>query len=170
MLQQLVPPGPIRVMTRPSAMTRIVRRICFRYRKAIRGVEDFDTPIEVIERRESPRIPVGIPFLLQPVRFAGRTAYSDGDAPMVAVTRDISNRGIGFQCDGHLACRHCLAEFDACDETVIQMILEVRWSKRESRFSTVAGTRIVGVVMMESPADSAPTSEESDFPDPIPAS
>jgi hypothetical protein len=100
-----------------------------------------------LERRRSNRTPLDVPVYLYPAGEVEGRVQADWQAAAIAVTRDISEHGVGWRHDVRLNCSHVLAEFDLFGEGPVLMLIEVRWQQRKARHSYIAGGRIVGVAM-----------------------
>lgn len=100
--------------------------------------------LELADRREEGRHQISLPFYLFPVEWMDRE--NAGLSPLIAVTRDFSTRGIGFHCDVQVPLEQIVAEFDGYDAGRIRLVLEIRWRRRQSLHSYLAGGRIVSVL------------------------
>jgi len=102
--------------------------------------------LEVADRRERERYEICLPFYLTPF-FQNETLRNCGeDRPFIAVTRDLSPRGIGFRCDEPVPLGHVIAEFDSQQTGCIKLLLEIRWRRRQSLHCYLAGARIERVL------------------------
>ncbi|WP_437222924.1 hypothetical protein SH661x_003001 [Planctomicrobium sp. SH661] len=124
-----------------------VRAICDGYGRACRRLTGRDPrKLEFSERRGSGREGMAIPFYLSVLFQSGERYSKGGDSPIIAVTRDISERGIGFRCDTPIPNCQLIAEFDNPRTGTIRLLLEVRWHRRHSLHCYLAGARIVRVL------------------------
>jgi len=98
------------------------------------------------DRRGATREVADIPFYVSPQYEKTSRPLAGGDLPMIAVTRDLSSRGVGFRCDMPLSGGQLIADFDAQAQGRIRFLLEVRWRRRESLHSYLVGARIVQLV------------------------
>lgn len=97
------------------------------------------------DRRGRPRTVISIPFYLWPVN--GKLPASDTmETPpeQLAITRDLSYRGVSLQSDRQLEHRFYVAEFDCVAEYNVRLLLEVCWRQQRSPHFYVAGCRILG--------------------------
>ena len=65
---------------------------------------------------------------------------------MLAVTKDVSLRGIGFTHDEPLEAQHLLVTFDLLNEESAWLLLEIRWANRGEFSSYMSGGRFLGIV------------------------
>lgn len=99
------------------------------------------------ERRSQFRAQLQIPVVLTPVDWI----LDDEDAVFVCgeeqigVTRDVSPTGIGLTHDHPLGSDAAIVQFDLPDEGPLQLVLDLRWSVRKSRYSFMSGGRVVGM-------------------------
>ncbi len=94
-------------------------------------------------RRVDRRSVIDIPFYLRPVDAKGREILDEHAPAQLAVTRDLSPRGIGLQSDHPLKERYYVAEFDCPRYQSVRFLIEVRWQTRRSPHNYVAGCWIV---------------------------
>ncbi|WP_139228329.1 PilZ domain-containing protein [Planctomicrobium piriforme] len=94
------------------------------------------------DRRSDPRESIAIPFYLSPSSEDGQPTQ----APVIAVTRDLSSRGIGFQCDEPIKGDFFIAEFDSPEAHTARLLLEIRWRQKKSPHHYVAGAHILRVL------------------------
>ena len=104
--------------------------------------------LEYVERRSWERSPVQMPIYVTPAVFDGTHAESleGAESEMLAVTRDVSLRGIGFTHDEPLEAAYAIITFDFLDDETISLLMDVRWSKSESADSYMSGGRFVGII------------------------
>lgn len=103
------------------------------------------------ERRRCRRTQLQIPVVLTPADWGDDDEQSilvSGE-PQVGVTRDISLSGIGLTHDHLLASDAAIVQLDVPGEGALNLVLDLRWSVRKSRFSFMSGGRIVGMVHMD---------------------
>jgi hypothetical protein len=105
-----------------------------------------------VDRRRASREAITIPFYIQSVSQPGDRNVDWSDIAlgpeMIAITRDLSPRGIGFHCDVPILERFYLAEFDSTDDTTVRLLLEVRWVCRKTPHHYIAGGRILRPVYL----------------------
>ncbi len=99
-----------------------------------------------LERRGELRVRFEEPIYLWPVQYAGGLAISSQDQPIIAVTRDISEHGVGFGYDEDIPTDYLVAEFDLFGQGTELLLIEIRWSEKNAPHSYVAGGLIVGSV------------------------
>ena len=89
-----------------------------------------------------------MPIYVTPAVFDGTHAESleGAESEMLAVTRDVSLRGIGFTHDEPLEAAYAIITFDFLDDETISLLMDVRWSKSESADSYMSGGRFVGII------------------------
>jgi len=98
------------------------------------------------ERRQGRRLSAIIPFYLRPLAREGETFVLTSPDSLIAVTRDLSSHGIGFQYDMRLDAPFILAEFDTLQAGPQKLIIEIRWRRRRTRHCYLAGGQVLGVV------------------------
>jgi len=96
-------------------------------------------------RRSVERGAVAMPFYLYPCTSGEASSRDWSGSPLLAVTRDISTRGIGMQCDQPLLRQHYIAEFDCAGQSIC-MLLELRWQLRKCPHYFVAGFRVLHLI------------------------
>ncbi len=99
-----------------------------------------------LERRGELRVRFEEPIYLWPVTYDEDVATSIRDQPIIAVTRDISQHGVGFGYDERIPTDHVVAEFDLFGQGTELLLVELRWSEKNAPHSYVAGGLIVGAV------------------------
>ena len=98
------------------------------------------------DRRLQIRVSTQVPAYLRPARRKGLSVFVDpSESPQLAVTRDVSLDGLGFQHDTLPPRPLFLAEFDVFLEEPLIVLVEVRWCRRTSDWSYTSGGRIAGV-------------------------
>ena len=103
--------------------------------------------LDYIEHRNCVRGPVRMPVYVTPVAFDGRHAQPlehDGRS-MLAVTRDLSLRGIGFTHDEPLHEAYAVVTFDLLDDPPVSVLLEVHWSNLQRGRAYMSGGRFLAV-------------------------
>lgn len=108
-----------------------------------------------IERRNFQRVSLEVPIYLYPVLRIGNRVFGDWKSPVMGVTRDISEHGVGFHYDVAIHSRHVLAEFDLYGAGQVWLLIEFRWHQKKEEYSYVAGGLIVGVAKAGVSGDSA---------------
>jgi hypothetical protein len=105
------------------------------------------------DRRGDPRQPAEIPFYLAPLACAEHGFQVLLEPAVLALTRDLSSQGIGFQCDVPIGARYYLAEFDSGEGEPVALILQVRWRRRRSPHCYLGGAQVLQVCDRESLAE-----------------
>ena len=129
---------------------KILRRIRHSQRLADLNLFGRRTParmLDYIERRDRDRSPVQMLIYVTPAAFDGRNVepLEDGECEMLAVTRDVSLRGVGFTHDEPFQAHYAIVTFDLLDEDAVSLLLEVRWSNLESDNLYMSGGRFLGI-------------------------
>ena len=103
--------------------------------------------IDYLDRREFDRTPVEMPIYLTEVGFDGQQAQPvDGVQPEVlAFTKDVSLRGVGFKHDGPVEADYAVVTFDLLNDEPVSLLLDVRWSNLERGFRYLSGGRFIGI-------------------------
>lgn len=130
---------------------RIVREILRRLKYSVRlidfclfGRRKSARMLEYVERRERDRSRLEMPIYVMPAAFDGQHIEPLEDV-MLAVTRDVSLRGIGFTHDEPLEAEYAVVTFDLMDGDSVSLLLEVRWSNLERAYSYMSGGRFLGI-------------------------
>ncbi len=98
------------------------------------------------DRRIQIRVPTQVPAYLRSAWRKGLTVFADPDtSPQLAVTRDVSLEGLGFQHDVPPPRPMFLAEFDVFENEPLIVLIEVRWCRKTNDWSYQSGGRIAGV-------------------------
>ena len=81
------------------------------------------------------------------VSFDGKLAkvFTDNQGELLAVTKDVSLRGIGFTHDEPFEGNFAIVTFDLIDATPVLLLLDVRWSNLPWKYSYMSGGRFVGI-------------------------
>lgn len=98
------------------------------------------------ERRSGHREPFEIPFYLYPVQKTRHRLDVDLTSPLIALTRDLSARGIGFQVDEHLTGRWMVAEFDSMNGQPYRFLIEIRWSQKKCAHCYRGGAQLKALI------------------------
>lgn len=135
------------------AVRKMLRRIRHSQRLADLNLFGRRTParmLEYVDRRDLDRSPVQMPIYVTPATFDGRHVepLEDGECEMLAVTKDVSLRGVGFTHDEPFEADYAIVTFDLMDGDPVSLLLEIRWSNLE-RGSYMSGGRFLGIT--ESP-------------------
>lgn len=135
------------------AVARAVESICSANESACRrilgqGLEN----LEPADRRGEGRNKISLPFYLFPVSPSELDVVAANAAapPLIAVTQDLSTRGVGFRSDTQVPMGQLIAEFDALRAGRIRLLLEIRWRRRQSLHCYLAGARILSVLTPDS--------------------
>lgn len=125
----------------------VIRRL--RRSHADAQVEFRDKPLSrrkrTAERRKDLRQPLHVPVYLTPCTLLGNEVTVSGD-PVMGVTRDVSDQGIGFAFDQSIDSTHVLAEFDIYGRGPVTLLVEVRWTARKSPHAFVGGGLWIGII------------------------
>lgn len=134
---------------------RAVRKLLNRIKRSARlaelglfGRRNPAQMLDYLERRDRDRSPVDMPIYVTPAAFDGwHVRICEGvNIEMVAITKDVSLRGIGFRHDEPLECHYAIVMFDAMDGFTASLLLELRWSNREGGDSYMSGGRFLGII------------------------
>jgi hypothetical protein len=96
------------------------------------------------ERRTAPRVAVCIPFELQPVSLSAGRPVPCGPRQS-AVTRDLSDHGVGFRHDAPLPGGYAVATFDVFGQPV-HLLLQQRWAIQQAEHAHLCGARFVALL------------------------
>ena len=133
---------------------RSVRKLLRRIKRSVRLADLFlfgrrnpARTLDYLDRRECVRSPVEMPIYVTPAVFDGRHVESlgDGVSEILAITRDVSLRGIGFTHDEPFEGDYAVVTFDLMDGDAVSLLLEVRWSNIERGYSYMSGGRFLGI-------------------------
>ena len=129
---------------------KLLRRIRHSQRLADINLFGRRTParmLEYVERRDRDRGPVQMPIYVTPAAFDGRHVepLEDGESVMLAVTTDVSLRGVGFTHDEPFQADYAIVTFDLLNEDPVSLLLEVRWSNLERCNSYLSGGGFLGI-------------------------
>jgi hypothetical protein len=103
--------------------------------------------LDYLERRTSNRASVELPIYVTPVDFDGHHTQNVEQAEcMLAVTKDVNLKGIGFTHDEPFEGHYAIVTFDLLENNSVALLLEVRWSNRKSGVSQMRGGIFLGVV------------------------
>ncbi|WP_437206040.1 hypothetical protein [Planctomicrobium sp. SH664] len=98
------------------------------------------------ERRTAPRYALVVPFYLRPIVLTSSGIRLLQPDSLIAVTRDVARKGIGFQYDSPFEAEHILAEFDTLYAGQQRLVVEIRWQLKRTRHCYIAGGAVVGLV------------------------
>lgn len=103
--------------------------------------------MDCLDRRYEDRSPLEMPIYVVPAVFDGRYAelIEGGATEMLAMTRDVSLRGVGFLHDEPLEGNHAVITWDLLDGRPVSLLLVVRWSNIERNGSYMSGGRFLGI-------------------------
>lgn len=133
--------------TSAEEIAAAVWEICDGYHRGCRRYTGLDIrKMGIDDRRGSGREAISLPFYLTPVPSTSRAEAHASDVIEIAVTRDLSERGVGFRCDVPLHQPLQIAEFDILRTGSIRLLLEVCWHRRESAHSYLAGGRFLRIL------------------------
>ena len=87
------------------------------------------------------------PIYVTPVAFDGRYARitDDGEPTFLAVTRDVTLRGIGFTHDEPLDASHAIVTFDLRNGVRVSLLLDVQWSNFKREYAYLSGGTFIGL-------------------------
>ncbi|HUS40349.1 MAG TPA: hypothetical protein VMX74_12910 [Pirellulales bacterium] len=104
--------------------------------------------LDFVERRAADREPVQLPIYVTSVSFDGKQVEvpPDSQAEILAITKDVSLRGIGFTHDEPFEGEFAIVTFDMIDATPVSLLLDVRWSNLEWGYAYMSGGRFLGIV------------------------
>ena len=145
-------PRPTKLAVRRDLPTvrKMLRRIKYSVRLAdlaLFGRRNPERMADYLDRRHHDRSPVEIPVYVLPVEFDGwHAARIEGaDTELLAMTKDVSLRGIGLLHDELLEGNHAVVTIDVLDGRPASLLLEIRWSNIERRGTYMSGGRFLGV-------------------------
>ncbi len=98
------------------------------------------------ERRQYHREHIQIPLLLHPAEWKDDQVCTFEAGPIVGVSRDLSEQGLGMAYDTALPTDLVIVEFDLFAEGPLRLLLEVRWSRKRSPHDYLAGGEFCGLV------------------------
>jgi hypothetical protein len=149
--------SPVRGCQRTFSIRRDSRSV----REAIRRVRNSDgvatlrlfgsrmsqRALDYVDRRVWNRDCVRMPVYLVPVIFEGQHAdpTDHSEPPMIAVTRDLSLRGIGFTHDEPLHGDHAIVTFDLLGDRPVSLLLDLRWRNLRRGSAYLSGGRFLAV-------------------------
>ena len=134
---------------------RIVRNTLKQFRRSQRladlgpfGRRTAARTLEYVEHRSHRRMPVQMPIYVTPATFDGKYAESleGAESEMLAVTKNVSLRGIGFTHDEPLESDYAIITFDLLEDKSVSLLLHVRWSQPEWGYSYMSGGTFVGII------------------------
>lgn len=141
------------VMTESITHFRVSRSLATR-RSAIRRILNSDRDVRRqlgqvpagSERRREVRRSLRVPVYFRPVQVRGLSVMVNAASPTyLAVTQNISLRGLGWIHDAPLPPAKYLVEFDISGGAPLQLLLEVCWTVQEDEFAFRSGGRILGI-------------------------
>jgi hypothetical protein len=147
-----IPATTLLIQRRPEAVAATVERILRSNSSglpALMGKAGKPRKPLKVNRRQVERRPVKIPIVLYPARFEAGKLQVCGERLAVGLTRDISTRGIGIAYDAALKSRLVVVQFDLCSQGTVQLLTELRWSKKRGLHDYLAGGRFIGLVCEE---------------------
>jgi hypothetical protein len=88
-----------------------------------------------------------VPVYVAPATFDGKHAelLGHGETSILAVTRDLSLRGVGFVHDEQLCGAYAIVTFDLLDAEPVSLLLEVRWSNLPRGCAYMSGGRFLAI-------------------------
>lgn len=103
--------------------------------------------IDYLDRRGCIRSRVEMPVYVAPIEFDGHNVERFGSIQeeILAFTRDVSRRGVGFTHDEPFCGDYAIVTFDLLDGRPASLALEVRWSNIESGSAYMTGGRFFGI-------------------------
>lgn len=112
----------------------------FRRRQSVPGSPN------CIERRAVARTSVQIPILVTAVSLDDQAVRYRRNSALLAVSRDLSMRGIGFTHDAPLTGKYAIVTFDLQNGNTASVLLEVCWSTQQRGQFYLSGGRFQGIV------------------------
>ncbi len=143
----------VMLMTEALVHYRISRSLVLR-RRALRWILRTDREVRrrvtrlppERERRRDVRRNLAVPVYFRLARVRGLSAYCACHAEQsLAVTRNISLRGLGWVHDMPLLQGQYFVEFDVARGEPLVLLVEVCWTLQEDEFCLRSGGRILGV-------------------------
>lgn len=110
------------------------------------GRHTLEEVLDYVDRRDSSRDPVRMPVYVVPVFFDGQ--YANPIQPgktIIAVTRDVSLRGIGFTHDEPFEGDYAVVTFDLLNEQPVSLLLSVRWRNLRRGSAYASGGRFLAI-------------------------
>ena len=103
--------------------------------------------LDYIERRTSDRSRQQMTIYVTPAVFDGSYVepLEDGENVMLAVTKDVSLRGVGFTHDEPFQADYAIVTFDLLNEDPVSLLLEVRWSNPQRCNLYMSGGIFLGI-------------------------
>lgn len=108
---------------------------------------DPDRMLDRMERLGCDRWATRIVAYVTPATFDGQYAEPLGDAggSILAVTKDMSLRGIGFSHTEAIRGHYAIVTFELTDDDPVSLLLEIRWSNVPSGGAQMSGGMFIGV-------------------------
>lgn len=131
----------VRATLRRLKQSELAAEVCFLGRRSPERMLDH------VERRVCSRSPVQVPIYVTEVTFDGSFAdlRNDGVGTIMAVTKDVSLRGLGFTHDEPLESDYVITTFDLLNSGPVSLLLEVRWSNIRRGYAFLTGGRFRGI-------------------------
>jgi len=88
-----------------------------------------------------------MPIYVTPAAFDGMCVepLEDRENVMLAVTKDVSLRGVGFTHDEPFLADYAIVTFDLSGEGPVSLLLEIRWSNLRRDYAYMSGGTFLGV-------------------------
>ncbi|WP_437185034.1 hypothetical protein SH668x_002124 [Planctomicrobium sp. SH668] len=124
-------------------ISNAITLICDGYGRGCRKFTGQDLSSTVYgSRREAAREQVLIPFYISSMTLNQNGEIVSQGEPQIVVTRDISQRGVGFRSDFAVNSPHVMAEFDHQSVGKIRFLLNIRWTRRVTPHNYLVGAFI----------------------------
>lgn len=138
----------LHVTSDPARVRKTLRQLREAYFEVSLGdfVCDDDTFLRS-ERRASRRSKLQVPVVMIPADWSSDDETIVACGPeQIGVTGDISPTGIGLTHDQVLTSDVVIVQLDLPEERPQHLVLDLRWTVRQTKYSYLSGGRIVGFV------------------------
>ncbi len=144
---QATPPQCISIITQRIEIQNAVEKIknAFERSQAAFSGKSYSLS-KSIERRTDERVPVELPIFMKPIVRSGQHILILDDQPVMGFTHDFSSQGFGFSYDQAVRSKHVLVEFDLYNIGSMQLVAELRWSRKKDAHAFVGGALVVGIL------------------------
>lgn len=133
---------------------RAVRKLLKRIKRSARlaelplfGRRNPAQMLRYLDRRLRDRSPVEIPIYVTPAAFDGWHVKpcDNVEREILAITKDVSLRGVGFRHDELLEGHYAIVVFDLIDDLPVSLLLEIRWLNLQRTDFYLSGGRFIGI-------------------------
>lgn len=139
-----------------TAASMVGERVRFTVRQGVRTVREILRRIrgdqrllahDLVGNRAHGRAPVQMPIYVTPAAFDGICVepLEGPENVMLAVTRDVSLRGVGFTHDEPFLADYAIVTFDLWGEGPVSLLLEIRWSNLGKNHAYMSGGTFLGI-------------------------